>query len=238
MADNKRVPERLTKEEIREGYERIAPGLDDGGRICHGKTSKLVEEIDDQFSAGGLQQVENILIRPRFKRGDHSMATGIDAAVVFNLSGGSDIRYMGATDDGNFNVAIARQQALFKSAGISQSTGDYTTSDTFKKIMGSLALEFDDRNQIVIRKPSIDGGRNNNAKNLAIVLVDGMELLRMALRIKENDPYNFKVSNVERLNADEYYFTFWYFYDANYRRGKNRKNRNIDYQRLADSLFS
>ena len=228
-------PKTPPPEEVREKLYGFGTDLTDGGIIKYGSNKQLAVLADDKLAALGLTQVDRVIIKPELRRGDSGQLAGINAAVVFDLqSGGPDIRYMGFTDNSDQDMFVARQQALFKAAGVRPQGGDYTTNDIFKQVMAPLALEIDDQNQIIIRKPPADTGRN-----FCVVLVDAMELIRMTLGIKENDTFNFRILNAEQIgNSTDYTFRFFIYYDKNFRRNRGKKNKSIDYQRLSAALFN
>lgn len=225
-------PKKMPPAQVREKLFEFGSSLADGGVIKYGTNKELAIIADDKLAALNMTQVDRVIIKPEFRRGGSTLS-GVNAAIVFDLqSGGPDIRYMGAAE-GDQDTFAARQQALFKAAGVKPQGGDYTTSDIFKQVMAPLALETDEHNQVVIRRPPADTGRN-----CCVVLVDGMELIRMTLGIKENDPFNFRIINAERINNnDDVNFQFFIYYDNNFRRNRGKKNRSIDYQRLSDFLF-
>lgn len=229
------VPPRQDPASLAAGLEKYVQNLNVNGVYCLETSDSLMALTESTIVSLGLTQVDRVMIKPAMRRGDAGL-DGISAAVSFDLTSGTEIR-ANTVDKGNNNSNLSQQELqqsiLWKNSGIKQYSGEFKTSDLFRQVMTPIASEFTDNDEIIVRKPPASYGRN-----VGVVIVDFMELLRMSIGMKEDDNYNFTIVNSMPISKNKYQFGILVYIDANTRRRKGRRNNNVDYQGMTDYLFS
>lgn len=186
--NNKNYRGGYTKEDLVKGLTDVAIPLDLSGAIFTMDTptlgSQLMSLIDDSF---GIGEIDHIYIYPEYERGQ-IVSFGLTMYFLANKNGEGNIsRLAGGQKKSN-------RGGVDLSAFINNKTnsGGFRTNDNFKAKIGSLA-KLDKDGNIIIRS-------DKDMPQLAVVAGDFFKIMAVALKIRDDSPYDFVVTDCVPLN--------------------------------------
>lgn len=218
--DNRYNPQELIK-----GLQETAVPLNQSGIEFTERTSSLQSKAEDMIAnTWGIQEIDHLYILPIFdKNGD---LVDMLARVYFNTKDVQDgdivrVGYGKPSNNGKPNV-------LDYVGGGTTSSGDFRTSDKFKRTFAALALSDDDRLHVKSIKEN---------PYVAVLDLDINALMQTILQIDANAPYNFKFLGAARLGGEDYNVLISKHIDlGSGKRGRHRGNR-MNYAEL-DRAFA
>ena len=235
MSDNKkkgnyRIPQVQNREELVANLGQVNYDMNMDGILVSMTLSSLESQTEQAISKFGLDQIDRVIIKPKFER-DGRRLSEMNAAAVFNLKSGNDIR-SATSNNGGGNNAFQNRLMGIANAGRSSNGYGCFVSDKFKQVMGTLAIETTDDGSVPIYEiPNVD----SNMARAVYLSYDA--LLMMALNISNDDCYNFRTLEVIPA-GNTYIVNVIKFIDTTRRVKKGHTNMTgINYQMLEQNIF-
>lgn len=205
------------------------------GTVFKETCSSLEKKLEDLLAVNcNIPELDHILIYPRMSNRGGSVEE-IKCYAYFNTSmaGASNITRGGT----NNNNGGGERKTIFDFDPI-KSSGNFKLSDNFKKVIAPIT-NLDDNGNIIVSTVKSDS-------RVAIVELDFFLAGALALRVTDEEPYNFTVLAVEQTNnyrpggsLEDAILLIMKYIDTNTRRGRNRGNgRHIDYRAMDRELIN
>ena len=218
--DNRYNPQELIK-----GLGETAVPLNLKGYMYEERTSQLQAKAEDMIAnTWGIQEIDHLHLLPLFDKNGNLV--DMLARAYFNTKDVQDgdivrVGYGKPTNAGKPNV-------LDYVGGGATSSGDFRTSDKFKKTFAALALSDDDRLHVKSIKEN---------PYVAVLDLDIAATMQTILQIDNSAPYDYRFIGGTRINSDDYKVLFVKYIDLGQgKRGRHRGNR-MNYAEL-DRAFA
>lgn len=183
-----RVP--MTEDELLRGLDQTTIPLRRVGSEFEGTTSVIASQIVDMMNnTYRIQECDHTFMYP--VRNEKGHICDFDLYLYFNTKGGTNIKRAGSKGqrtNTNGNGGVDLRDFL----GGKSSTGGFVLNDTFKTVIGSIAI-LDDDDRIVV-----EAEKDN--PNSAVVKCDFFKVVALVLGIEHDDPYDFNIISCSPIN--------------------------------------
>lgn len=188
-----------------------------------------VEMFHDRF---GLPSMNFLHVWPTIDRRGGEVTSVVTVASFDAASGNKDIWING---DRNSNANNNGVKMITNYKNVKTSGAKFGLSDAWKKVIGGIALNFDNDGKIVVDAASTEQiRRDGRFRNFAYVELDFFKLMALVLEIGSNDPYDFTIDFEQGRVKDGHEDCFMVVHKFV---GK-RKTNNFKYQKFDSNVMT